>query len=162
MSDLIIFTKSASSEFDSLNVKVLLSMMCFLVVMKLVLGNFLSFILSYGCNWNFNWNYDSNFTSAFNTNLTWNVSDITHILTASATIVYDSSNLQELLSMMSICIDFSVFVNNSSRETTEITNEMYYFRYKLYMQYVSIYTYFTKSASIVLDSSNVKNNKSVF
>ena len=57
----------------------------------------ISQFLSIMSTWNFKWNYDWNFTSTFNTNFFWNVSDITHIFTKGASIMFDSSNLKVLL-----------------------------------------------------------------
>ena len=123
----------ASIVYDSSNLKELLSMMSILVVIQLLLGKIFQFFVNNSCKWNFKWNYEWNFTSTFNTNFTWNVSHITHIFTKSASILFDSSNVKVLLSMMSILVVKQMvlrkisqfFVNNSSREiSSEITIEV--------------------------------------
>ena len=112
--------------FDSSNLKELLSMMSILLLIQLVLGKISQFFINN--SWSEIWS-----ESTFNTNFNWNASDITHIFTTSTSIVYDSFNLKELLSMMSSLVLIQLvlgeisqfFVNNNWSEiSSEITNEI--------------------------------------
>ena len=101
----------------------------------------------------------------FNFQYKFHIKCVSHY-TKSASIVFDSSNVKVLLTMISILVVKQMVLRKISQFLSIIVHVKFQvklrmkfhfnFQYKFHLQCVSHYTYIHKNAPIVFDSSNVK------